>query len=297
MTMTNVQIDSKEEVTKQSSDIKHQLTLIRGLPGIGKTTLAHSLMRGVCVVIAADDFMVDDDGQYLHDPKRLTECHEACRDAVESAMGDDIKQIIVHNTFSQRWEMEPYLRLVAPPDMTDMMIPGGPPCFPHYGLQVIALSNELSVSQLAERTKGTGNGHCVPIDAIKGMQSRWEYDWANADPRPPRKRPKSEVIDASNFVRFMVERSSTLDMFDVMESPLTSWSFPSTGKGWTTRALNLFTVNKIKTIGELVQLSENDLGRMPQMGRATLHEITDRLAEFGLYLVDSVAHKVASKQK
>ena len=59
----------------------------------------------------------------------------------------------------------------------------------------------------------------------------------------------------------------------------------------------LFTVNKIKTIGELVQLSENDLGRMPQMGRATLHEITDRLAEFGLYLVDSVAHKVASNQK
>jgi DNA-directed RNA polymerase alpha subunit len=129
------------------------------------------------------------------------------------------------------------------------------------------------------------------------MQSRWEHDWANADPRPPWKRPKSEVIDASNFVKFMVERSSTLDMFDVMEAPIASWNFPSDSKGWTTRALNLFTVNEIKTIGALVQLSENDLGRMSQMGRATLHEITERLAEFGLYLVDSIAHQVVSNQK
>lgn len=204
--MTNVQIDSTEEVKKQSSKIKHQLTLIRGLPGVGKTTLAHSLMTMTNVLIAADDYMVDDDGQYLHDPKRLTECHEACRDAVESAMGDDIRQIIVHNTFSQRWEMEPYLQLVRPPDPYLHMNAKEPTCFPHYGLQVIALSNELSVSQLAERTKGTGNGHCVPIDAIRAMQSRWEHDWDNvqidsnsfANPRPPWKRSKSEVIDASN---------------------------------------------------------------------------------------------------
>ena len=64
---------------------KKIIYIIRGLPGSGKTTLAHNLVSRHCCV-AADDFMVDENGDYAFDASKLGECHRRCTEAVESMM-------------------------------------------------------------------------------------------------------------------------------------------------------------------------------------------------------------------
>ena len=86
------------------------LYIIRGVPGSGKTTLGHKLRAGGLVrhVYSADDWMVDEDGGYSFDPRRLSLCHEACRSATESALMDGYG-VAVCNTFTRIWEMQPYV--------------------------------------------------------------------------------------------------------------------------------------------------------------------------------------------
>ena len=62
-------------------------------------------------MVAADDFMVDSEGNYDFDLYRLNDCHKKCKDTVEDAMKSEKKKIFVHNTFTELWEMKPYFNL------------------------------------------------------------------------------------------------------------------------------------------------------------------------------------------
>ena len=135
------------------------LLLIRGLPGSGKTTLARKLEARITgsFEVCADDFFMEG-GKYKFDPARLEEVHRKCQKEVRVAMADHDSFIIVHNTFSMRWEMQPYFNLAEKHD---------------YRVQVVDLFNAgLSVAELAER-----NVHDVPHIAIKRMWARWDHDW------------------------------------------------------------------------------------------------------------------------
>lgn len=136
--------------------------LVRGLPGAGKTTLAMSLDRPVCV--AADDwFMVD--GEYRFDPKGLGDAHAWCQDQALQGMEAGLP-VVVHNTFTQRWEMEFYLAAAARLNLT---------------VKVLSVfDGDCSDEELAER-----NTHGVPLNAIRAMRGRWEEDWEAGDTRPP----------------------------------------------------------------------------------------------------------------
>lgn len=119
------------------------LTLIRGLPGSGKSTLAKKL-RGEH--FEADMFF-QKDRQYKFDPALLREAHQWCQDQTEQAMLFGWREIVVSNTFTQRWEMEPYLKLAQEHG---------------YTVQVIECKGKFE------------NIHGVPAEKIEKMRQRWE---------------------------------------------------------------------------------------------------------------------------
>ena len=91
------------------------LYLIRGLPGSGKSTLASRLTSfsgtEYSLAFEADDYFLNENGEYNFDPSKLREAHEDCQERVGNAMScsdpDEpslFNTIAVANTFSQQWE-------------------------------------------------------------------------------------------------------------------------------------------------------------------------------------------------
>jgi len=143
------------------------LTLVRGISGCGKTTLARQLaLGGRRKLIAADDFFMDEkSGEYIFNPSDLPKAHAWCQEEAESAMQQGL-HVIVHNTFTQRWEMEAYLQMGK-----------------RNGYRVTVVSvfdGGCTDEELAAR-----NEHGVPLEGIMKMRERYEHDWRNGDPLPP----------------------------------------------------------------------------------------------------------------
>lgn len=146
----------------------HMLFLIRGLPGAGKNFLGNLLSPGN--VYSADDFFDGPNG-YNFDPSLLPQAHAECQDAVRQNMSegegrDEDHFICVANTFTQRWEMVPYLQMAE-----DHM----------YVVTVI----DLYDAGLTDTSLSIRNVHGVPETSIAVMRTRYEHDWKNGDSRPP----------------------------------------------------------------------------------------------------------------
>ena len=120
------------------------LFIIRGLPGSGKSTLAKMLCPRDAY--EADDWFVDE-GVYRFDPNQLVKAHQYCETVVKNAMDTRARKIAVANTFSQRWEMEPYFELAK---------------------------KHKYVVQIIECQGNFGSIHGVPESVIERMKTRWE---------------------------------------------------------------------------------------------------------------------------
>ena len=131
------------------------LTLIRGLPGSGKSHLARSMATqswsegGPWVHHwETDQFFVDKTtGEYRFNPEQIKSKHMECQTQVEKSMLNGTLHVVVSNTFSRRWEMQPYVELAV-----------------KYGYMI----QEVTVKA------DFGNEHNVPQDVIDRMRARWE---------------------------------------------------------------------------------------------------------------------------
>jgi len=81
-----------------------ELIIIRGLPGSGKSTLAKTMN---CFHVEADMGCIDK-GVYNWNPRVVKRNHSWCQRTVFDAMYESM-DVVVSNTFTQIWEMKPYL--------------------------------------------------------------------------------------------------------------------------------------------------------------------------------------------
>jgi predicted kinase len=127
-----------------------KMILLRGLPGSGKSTFAKSIGDTITGIIEADMYFVDNEGNYNFDVTKLHEAHKWCKETVEKWMGPHgLDDIIISNTFTQEWEMNPYLELAE-----------------KYGYVVFSL--------VVENRHNGKNIHGVPDEKLEQMKNRFE---------------------------------------------------------------------------------------------------------------------------
>lgn len=133
------------------------LFIVRGLPGSGKTTMAYALARGLLTYppCEADQYFINDEGDYVFKPELLGLAHKECQRRIEEILAQGQFPAIVSNTFTTMKEMVPYLRLAE-----------------KYGYKV----------QVIECKGNFGSIHNVPAATLLSMQARWqEFNLRNYD--------------------------------------------------------------------------------------------------------------------
>lgn len=128
------------------------LYLIRGLPGVGKSTLAKRL-RDEGPVIEADSFFMTTDG-YQFDLSRLGAAHDWCQRFVDCYLRFGRDDCIVANTFTQRRELAPYYTMAKAAGVA---------------VVEITITGQWTDDELAARSV-----HDVPVEVITRMRNRWE---------------------------------------------------------------------------------------------------------------------------
>jgi predicted kinase len=91
------------------------LIVLRGLPGSGKSTLATVLSEGgKYPVFSIDDYFTDaESNEYCFDYKSNHLAYANCEKNTAEAMSNNCSKIILHNTFTLDWELEPYFKLAS----------------------------------------------------------------------------------------------------------------------------------------------------------------------------------------
>ena len=144
-------IPREEEMAYIAKNTKN-LILVRGISGSGKSTFAEEFLYPISLLISTDDFFMID-GEYQFDSELLAENHLKCLKSVESEMKDpheDIcPNIVVHNTFTQSWEMKLYKELAD-----------------KYGYNFYTI--------IVENRHGSNSIHDVPDHIISKQRDRFE---------------------------------------------------------------------------------------------------------------------------
>jgi predicted kinase len=122
------------------------LTICRGIPGSGKSTFAKTLGGQH---YEADMFFIDEEGNYNFDVSKIKDAHQWCQSIVKTDMILEYPKIVVSNTSTQEWEMEPYFKLAK-----------------EYGYTVFSVVVE-------NRHEGV-NQHGVPEDKLQMMKDRFQ---------------------------------------------------------------------------------------------------------------------------
>lgn len=127
--------------------MKPHLYIIRGLPGSGKTTFAETLLSSgvISSYHEADQYMVDESGNYYYDAGMLGLCHNSCRVAATLALKQG-KSVAIYNTTTTKRELD----------------------------ALINIANSCGASYSIIRMSGMfGSIHNVPQEVIDKMRNRF----------------------------------------------------------------------------------------------------------------------------
>ena len=129
------------------------LILLRGVPGSGKTTLGNIILfntqSNIQDVLSADNFFVNEKGEYIFDSSKLKEAHNDCQVKCAERMRNQFSKIVVANTFTQEWEMEPYFTMAE-----------------RYNYRIHTV--------IVENRHGGKNVHNVPEEKLEQMADRFQ---------------------------------------------------------------------------------------------------------------------------
>jgi len=143
-------------------DTQKYIVIIRGLSGSGKRTVADFMCDGdtdECrrVAISANDYFYNEEDEFEFDSSKLKDAHHWCLREVEVCALQGYDLIVVHNSFTRRWEVEPYFRIAEKNG---------------YRISVLSMYDSgLNDMQLANRSE-----HTVPLHSIRNQRKRWELD-------------------------------------------------------------------------------------------------------------------------
>ena len=90
------------------------LFLIRGIPGSGKSTMAHKIKHDLNVehvyIFEADDYF-NKTGEYKFDASQLNQAHKTCFNNTSEKLKHPDNVVIVSNTFTTLKELKSYIGL------------------------------------------------------------------------------------------------------------------------------------------------------------------------------------------
>nr|WP_250155624.1 AAA family ATPase [Vibrio sp. Y42_MX_L11] len=120
-----------------------KLTLVRGIPGSGKSTHAKTLDAKL---VEADQFFIDKDGLYQYDNAQIKNAHNWCKLETTRLLKAGFN-VVVANTFVKNWEMKFYQNL----------------------------ANDMELAFEVIEVKGSyQNVHGVPDSVVERMASQFE---------------------------------------------------------------------------------------------------------------------------
>ena len=126
----------------------NELILLRGIPGAGKTEFAKTYLADQAIHIEADDFFINDEGVYEFNIDKIAEAHKWCRDTTRILLIHG-NPVVVANTFSQKWELQPY----------------------------VDMAMELNITFRILTAHGNyGSVHNIPQKTMQKIIERWEND-------------------------------------------------------------------------------------------------------------------------
>ena len=130
---------------------KHSLILIRGLPGAGKSTLAKILSEnGKYPVHAIDHYFTNErTGDYSFDFSKNHMAYKNCEQMTSDRMKNGFEKILIDNTFTMEWEMEPYFKMAK-----------------EVGYQVFVIT--------VENRHGSGNMHQISQEQLEKMAAKFK---------------------------------------------------------------------------------------------------------------------------
>ena len=130
---------------------QHSLILLRGLPGSGKSTLAVVLSEnGKHPVLSIDSYFTHAlTGEYNFDFQKNHLAYTQCENQTKEKMEMACPKILVDNTFTMEWEMEPYFKLAA-----------------EYGYRIFVVT--------VENRHGNGNIHNISREQLEKMTAKYK---------------------------------------------------------------------------------------------------------------------------